>query len=131
MKSVFIGSWKLNLYKSKFVGPAPLEWTDVFREIEGDQYEVTTEIVLPDGSNINEVIVWPQQGGVATFLQGGAEGVTEVETMISPNEWLVTRMVDGKQEGSIHQIVSNDGKTLRYTLRIPGILEGEAVFDKQ
>ncbi len=131
MKSAFIGTWKLNLDKSKFVGPAPPDWTDVYREIEGDRYEVTTEIILPDGSNINEVIVWPQQGGVATFLQGGAEGVTEVETMISPNEWIVTRLVDKKQIGLIKLIVSQNGKTMRYTLRIPGVIEGEAVFDKQ
>jgi hypothetical protein len=127
----FIGTWKLNLDKSKFVGAAPLGWTDVFREIEGDQCEVTTKIVLPDGSIIDEVIVWPRQGGIAKFLQGGTEGVIEVETMISPNEWLATRMADGKQTGLVNLLVSQDGKTMRYTLRIPGLMEGEAVFEKQ
>lgn len=130
-QSPFIGTWKLNLDKSKFVGAAPLGWTDVFREIEGDQCEVTTKIVLPDGSIIDEVIVWPRQGGIAKFLQGGTEGVIEVETMISPNEWLATRMADGKQTGLVKLLVSQDGKTMRYTLIIPGLMEGKAVFDKQ
>ena len=130
-QSPFVGTWKLNLEKSKFIGSAPLEWTDAYREIEGDQFEVMVKIVLPDGSTLNEVIVWPRQGGVATFLQGGAEGVTEVETLISSNEWLATRMVDGKQIGTTNLFVSQNGKTMRYTLKIPGAIEGEAIFDKQ
>lgn len=130
-QSPFIGTWKLNLDKSKFIGPAPLGWTDVYREIEGDQYEVTTKIVLPDGSIMNEVIVWPRQGGMASFLNGGTEGVTEVETMISPNEWIVTRMVDGKQTGLIKLLFYQNGKTIRCTVKMPGLMEGEAVFDKQ
>ena len=130
-QSSFIGTWKLNLDKSNFIGSAPLEWTDVYREIEGDQYEVTTKIVLSDGTILNEVIVWPRQGGVATFSQGGTEGAIEVGSMISPNEMIATRMMDGEQIGFIKILVSQNGKTMRYTLRHPGILEGEAVFDKQ
>ena len=130
-QSPFTGTWKLNLDKSKFIGAAPLGWTDVFREIEGDQCEVTSKIILPDGSIINEVIVWPRQGGIATFRQGGTEGVMEVETLISPNEWLATRMLNGKQTGLVNLLVSQDGKIIRYALKIPGLIEGEAVFEKQ
>jgi hypothetical protein len=128
-QSPFTGTWKLNLKKSKFISAAPLGWTDVFREIEDDQVEVTTKIILPDQSVINEVIVWPRQGGIATFRQGGTEGVMEVETLISPDEWLATRMVNGKQTGLVKLIVSKNGKTMRYTFT--GLMEGEAVFEKQ
>lgn len=127
----FVGTWKLNLDKSSFVGPAPLEWIDTYREIEGDQCEVTTKIVLPDGSKMDEVIVWPRQGGASTFVKGGSEGTNEVASMISQNEMIGTRMVDGKQIGLLKIIASQDGKTLRYTIKIPGTMEGEAVFDKQ
>ena len=130
-QSPFVGTWKLNLDKSNFIVGAPLGWTDVFREIEGDQYEVKSEIALPDGSIINEVMVWPRQGGVAAFIQGGAEGVTDVETVISPNEMFVTRMVDKKQSGLIKLLVSPNGKIIRYTIKFPGVMEGEALFDKQ
>jgi uncharacterized protein (TIGR02246 family) len=130
-QSPFIGTWKLNLDKSKFIGSAPLEWTDVYREIEGDQYEVTTKIALADGTTMNEVIVWPRKGGVATFSQGETEGAIEVESMISPNEMIATRIKDGKQIGFINILVSQNGKTMHYTLRHPGIIEGEGVFDKQ
>lgn len=51
--------------------------------------------------------------------------------MISQNEMIATRMVDGKQIGLLKIIVSKNGKTLRYTIKIPGTMEGEAVFDKQ
>ena len=121
----------LNLDKSSFVGPAPLEWIDTYREIEGDQCEVTTKIVLPDGSKMDEVIVWPRQGGASTFVKGGSEGTNEVASMISQNEMIGTRMVDGKQIGLLKIIVSQNGKTLHYTIKIPGTMEGEAVFDKQ
>ncbi len=128
-QSPFTGTWKLNLKQSKFISAAPLGWTDVFREIEDDQVEVTTNIILPDQSVINEVIVWPRQGGIAKFRQGGTEGVMEVETLISPDEWLATRMVNGKQTGLVKLIVSKNGKTMRY--KITGLMEGEAVFEKQ
>ena len=108
-----------------------MEWTDVIREIEGDRFEVTTIMAFPNGSNINEVIVWPRQGGIATYLQGGAEGAMDVMTTISPTEWIFTRMVDGKQTGFINLLVSQNGNIIRYTIKFPGVMEGEALFDKQ
>ena len=130
-QSPFVGKWKLNPGKSKMTGTAPLEWTDVIREIEGDRFEVTTIIALPDGSKVNEVIVWPRYGGIATYPQGGVEeGLMDVMTTISPNEWIFTRLVDGKQTGFMNCNVSPDDNMMRYTLGMPG-LEGEAVFDKQ
>ena len=128
----FIGTWKLNLAKSKFSGVAPKEWTDVYREVEGDKLEVTAKIIMADGSSLNEKLVYPQQGGAATFLQGGGQGIYEVETLIAPSEWLGTRMKDGKQIGCMRIFVSKDRKTMHYILKITDIpLEGEAVFDRQ
>jgi hypothetical protein len=78
----FIGTWKLNLAKSKFSGSAPKEWTDVYREVEGDKLEVTAKIIMADGSSLNEKLVYPQRGGAATFLEGGGNGIYEVETLL-------------------------------------------------
>ena len=128
----FVGTWKLNLAQSKFSRSAPKEWTDVYREVEGDKLEVTAKMIMADGSSLNEKFVYPQRGGAATFLQGGGSGIYEVETWITPSEWLSTRMKDGKQIGSMRMVVSKDRKTMHYTLKIMDIpLEGEAVFDKQ
>jgi len=128
----FVGTWKLNLAKSKFSRPAPKEWTDVYREVEGDKLEVTAKTIMADGSSLNEKLVYPQRGGAATFLQGGGNGIYEVETLITPSEWLSTRMKDGKQIGCMRMVVSKDRKTMHYILKITDIpLEGEAVFDKQ
>jgi hypothetical protein len=127
----FVGTWKLNVAKSKFSKTGPKEWTDVYREIEGDTIEVTVNIVMSDGSSDKEKIVSPRQGGVATFLQGG-NGRYEVETFITPSESYSTTMTNGKQTGFMHLVVSKDGKTMRYTIKGPdGPFEGEAVFDKQ
>ena len=117
--------------KSKFIGAAPLEWIDVIREAEEDQFEVNTKIVLPENVIINEVLVWSRQGGVAKYLQGGPEGAMDVITTISPNEWILTRIVDGKQIGWMNFLVSPNGKAIRYILKVPGLIEGEVVFDKQ
>ncbi len=129
-QSPFVGTWKLNPGKSKLTGIAPLEWTDVIREIEGDRFEVTTIITLPDGSNINEVIVWPRYGGIATYPQDNVERLMDVMTTISSTEWIFTRLVDGKQTGFMNCNISQNNNIMHYTLRMPG-LEGEAVLDKQ
>jgi len=128
----FVGTWKLNRAKSKFFKGAPKEWTDIYREVADSKLEVTAKIVLPDGSSLNERLVYPRQGGAAIFLQGGGNGIYEVETMITPYEWLGTRMKDGRQIGLMRMVVSKDGETMRYIMRLTDLeVEGEAVFDRQ
>jgi hypothetical protein len=60
-----IGSWKLNLAKSKFSTPgsAPKELTEVYREIEGNQIERTATAISADGSSGSMKLTWPRQGG--------------------------------------------------------------------
>jgi hypothetical protein len=69
-------------------------------------------------------------------LQGGAEGVSDVEVLIGPGDWyLIALLKDGKQVGVRHETVSKDGKTMRST--VTGTLpdgkpfEQAEVYDRQ
>ena len=117
-----IGTWKLNLSKSRSRGGGDLtvkERTDVYREIEGNQIEWTRTETRADGSSSSSRLIWPQQGGIVILLLPGKEPVTKtpdgesiIETLIEPGKWYVTRMRDGKQRSVYQKNVSSDGKTL-------------------
>src|SRR5579863_1685521 len=106
-----IGTWKLNLAQSKFSPameaitkrPPPKEYTEVYREIEGDQIEFTSNTILSDGSSRKGHLIWPRQGGTVKVVDGGVEGLTYVETLIGPGEWYVTALQNGKQFGIRHK----------------------------
>ena len=114
-----IGTWKLNIAKSTFSPnvPAVKENTDVYREIEGGQIELTYTATEKDGSATLLKLTWPVQGGMAKVLQGDPAGTTWVETLIAPGEWYATYLRDGKQFQTRHKAISKDGKTMRQTLR--------------
>ena len=59
-----IGSWKVNIAKSKFPSPqsAPEEQTEVYRETGDGQIELTYRSSNKDGSSDLEVIVFPANG---------------------------------------------------------------------
>jgi hypothetical protein len=120
-----IGTWKLNATGSKFSPivqairkqAPPKERSEVYREIEGDQIELTGEAVRTDGSSSSYRFIWPRQGGTAKVLEGGLEGVAYTEIFIAPGDWYVAVLRDGKQAAVMHKTVSGDGRTLHYTIK--------------
>ena len=112
-----IGTWKLNLAKSKFATQrsAPKELTEVYREIDGNQIEFTATAILADGSSYLLKGVWPAQGGIAKVLQGGSPEVSYVQTLIEPGNWYRTALHDGKQVALIHKTFSKDGRVMIQT----------------
>jgi len=109
-----VGSWKLNLAKSKFApnDPAPKKQTEVYRETTPGQIELTYKNTQADGASNLLIISIPAQGGVNKRLRGDNGGAMEVETLIAPGEWCMTRLKDGKQIASLHKLISKDGKTM-------------------
>jgi hypothetical protein len=116
-----IGTWKLNVAKSEFSPAylamlaamkreAPKGGTEIYREVAGDQIELSFKDLAGESSSIK--YIWPRQGGNAT-VQGGTGEVSYVETLVEPGEWYVTFLRDGKQLGVIHKTISKDGKTMR------------------
>jgi len=45
------------------------------------------------------------------------KGETIVETLLGPGEWLVTYMRNGKQCPMMHKVISQEGKSMRQTIK--------------
>jgi len=131
-----IGTWKLNIDKSNLpsTGTVPKEMTETYRELTGDQIELTWKNISKDGSSSLLVITYPIQGGAAK-IQEGDTSTSFLQTKIAQDEWIVTYLRDGKQAMTRHKKISKDGKILHQTLK--GFddegkpFEVQLVFDKQ
>jgi hypothetical protein len=119
-----IGTWKLNVAKSKFSPafsavmqqPPPKEETIVYRALGIDEYEMTMTGVLTDGKPLAVKANVPRQGGTVKILQGELPpGLSVVATMLDSNNSYATFMMNGRQLFLGQSIVSKNGKTMRVT----------------
>jgi hypothetical protein len=129
----FVGTWKLNLAKSKDPGAFPKEETLTVR-ILGDQREVTMHGTATNGAPISFKYEVPDNGGAGRVLAGGPyDGVSGKR--IDENTREVRYTMGGKEMLQLRAAVSNDGKTM--SLTVVGMdargkpLSGVAVFEKQ
>ena len=130
-----IGTWKLNIAKSKYpLGKEPpKEQTETYRELADGYIELTDTNIDKDGLYSQLVLTYPTQGGIAKVLKGDLP-LTIVQIRVSQNEWYVTFLRDGKQNGIRHKQISNDGKILRQTVRYldrDGQFESLLIYEKQ
>ncbi len=132
-----VGTWKLNVAKSKYAPgqTAPTAGMEVYREIEGNQIELTFTRTTANGSLLSSKYAWPAQGGDVKILQHDAQGTSFVETLIVPGDWYVTVLQGGKQIRVRHKTCSKDGKTMVQTIKETDakgkVVEGLEVFDRQ
>jgi hypothetical protein len=136
-----IGTWKLNVAKSKFSPvllalskeAAPKESTMVIRDLDVDQIEISETGTRTDGSAISMKGTQPKQGG--TVQSGLGEGISFIHTVINENDRIGTILQNGKQIQVIRWVVSKDGKTLTSTRRSLDAqgkpAEHLAVYEKQ
>lgn len=113
-----IGTWKLNVAKSKYPStqPAPKELTETYREINGGLIDFTYESVQADGTKELFKATWHAEGGTVNISEGQANpGRSYVETLLEPGNWYVTVLQDGKQIATMHKFISKDGKTMTQT----------------
>jgi len=112
------GDWTLDVGSSKFVGPAPKEQIETYRELASRDIEFVLTRVQQNGSSTSTTLTWPAAGG-AVHDSGGVQpkGWTAVETLLGPGDWLVTQMMNGKQLSTIHKVISQDGKTMIQTVK--------------
>jgi hypothetical protein len=136
-KDPSVGTWKLNIAKSKFAPSteaAIKEEMAIIREA-GDQWEITFTGKRVDGSSISSKATRPRQGGVVKFLTGGSEGEQSFDTVVEPGNWYHTSLQNGKQVEVIHGIVSKEGKTMQQITKGTDAkgkpYEGIEVYDKQ
>jgi hypothetical protein len=133
-----VGTWKLNVAKSKFAPSAeanPKEETVVVRELDADTFDITMTGTRTDGSHILLKWIRPQNGGVLKSQTTLPKGESMVYTVIDPSNWYFTVLHNGKQVRVIHSVISKDGKTLSDSAKGTDAkgkpYEALEVFDKQ
>lgn len=117
----FVGTWKLNLAKSK-PAPAPpgmavKEETMIIHAIS-ERYEVTRKGTHENGSTFSIRESFPQAGGPITFSEGGPPaGTSQTAQKLndSTSDFIMTR--ERKVVSTIHATVSANLKTLRIETR--------------
>lgn len=128
-----VGSWKLNVAKSKFSAGQELKAsTRVYTEASG-LYTLEQKLTGADGK---EVSLRTQYSDGKDMKQeaGGPVDTTHVKK-VDANTWDFDLKKDGKAVGHVHRVVSADGKTL--TVHNTGMMlsgmkgDQTLVFDKQ
>ena len=105
-----IGTWKLNVEKSKFNGvPAPKSQTVTFANV-GDSLKVVAKIVNADGTN-SESEYTAKYGGQDVPLKGSAIADTVSIKQIDALSALRTDKKGGKEVQTIKRELAKDGKT--------------------
>ena len=128
-----IGTWTLNVAKSKFSeGAALTAGTRVYTEANG-LYTLDQKLTGADGKEISSRAQYRDGKEEKQATAGPAD--TTLAKKIDENTWNFELKKDGKVVGHVHRVVSADGKTL--TVHNKGVqLSGAKgddtlVFDKQ
>jgi hypothetical protein len=130
----FVGTWKLNLAKSKDTsGAIPKEETFTVQMV-GDQRQVTINGTATNGSPISFKYEVPDKGGTGKVLAGGPYDAVSGKR-IDDHTREISYMKGGKEMLHLRAVVSKDGKTNRMTLEGTDAqgkpVSGVAVFEKQ
>jgi hypothetical protein len=128
-----IGTWKLNVTKSKFIpGAALTAGTRVYTEADG-LYTVEQKFTGADGKEMSSRTQFRE--GKETKQPPGGPYDTSAAKKLDANTWDFDLKKDGKTVNHVHRVVSADGKTLtsHSTNAQRGGLSGEEtlVFDKR
>jgi hypothetical protein len=128
-----VGTWKLNVAKSKFSGTAPKSATRVYTE-SADGTTLDQKTVGADGKEMS-MHVTIKYDGKDHPVTGNPDGDSVAGKVIDTHTSDFTIKKGGKAIGSVHRVVSADGKTLTVTNKGTHA-DGKAyddtlVFDKQ
>lgn len=128
-----VGTWKLDLAKSKFSGTAPKSSTRVYTE-NADGTNLDQKLVTADGKELS-MHTTIKFDGKDHPMTGNPDGDSVSGKMIDSHTSDFEIKMNGKVVGTVHRVVSTDGKTL--TVHNKGThANGKAyddtlVFDKQ
>jgi hypothetical protein len=128
-----IGSWKLNVAKSKFSGAAPRSQTRMYAE-GADGTTLDQKIVSADGKEMS-MHTAIKYDGKDYPVAGNPDGDMVAAKVIDAHTADFQIKKNGKVVGNVHRVVSADGKTL--TVHNTGThSDGKAyddtlVFDRQ
>jgi hypothetical protein len=112
--SQWVGTWKLNLAKSKYdSGPPPTSGTATFDTVNG-VLRLTVETVNAKGerSRTVELITFD---GKEQPVTGAANPTTRISKYIDNQTFELVTRVSGKETGTTRLVLSRDGKTTTLT----------------
>src|SRR5580692_3879764 len=127
------GTWKLNVAKSKFSGTAPKSATRVYTE-SADGTTLDQKMVGADGKAMSMHVTLAYDGK-DHVMTGNPDADSGAGKAIDAHTSDFTLKMDGKVVGSVHRVVSADGKTLtvsnKGTHTDGKTYDDTLVFDKQ
>jgi hypothetical protein len=105
-----VGTWQLDVQKSKFSpGPAPKSGTRVYSE-SADGVTLDAKTLGADGKEMSLHTTY--KAGNNNSVSGNPDADTLTAKSVNANVWNFTLMKGGKVVGTVHRVVSADGKTL-------------------
>ena len=125
-----VGTWKVNLAKSKYATPPPKSMTVTFAPA-AKGYAVTIAAIGPDGQ--------PQKWGYTSTFDGSESRVSgnpSIDAVVARTRTgTVEYMKAGKVVTTTTSVRSDDGKTLTVTVKVPDAqgkeLTNVVVYDRQ
>ena len=128
-----VGTWKLNVAKSKFIAGAALTaGTRTYTESNG-LYTLQQKQTGSDGKEVSNTARY-REGKDEKQATGGTIDTTFAKK-IDANTWDFDLKKDGKVVGHVHRVVSADGKTLTVQstgMTLMGVSGDQTlVFDRQ
>jgi len=129
----FVGTWTLNSAKTKYTTGAPPKNVTIVIEEQGANLQVTATGTNSDGSPISVKYTVPTKGGMGSVQQGDFDSISakQISTHVRENSY----MKGGKEIRSRRIVVSEDGKTMKSTLKGTGATgqpaAGVDFYDKQ
>jgi hypothetical protein len=127
-----LGTWKLNVAKSKYTGsPAPKEMTRSV-EADGDSVKYTYAGTAADGSSISYSFT-VKYDGKDYPMSGNAPGGIDMIAIkrVNANTYEATQKKAGKVAANTKVEVSKDGKVTTVTSKGTDSTSYVAVYDKQ
>lgn len=104
-----VGTWKLNVEKSKFGASSPLKaGTRTYTEKDG-LYTLDQKVTTAEGKELSSTVTY-REG--KEEKQANEPGRTTLAKKTDANTWDFELKRSGKVVGHVHRVVSTDGKTL-------------------
>jgi hypothetical protein len=130
----FVGTWKLKVAKSTGSGPAPKSETMTITA-QDNGYKVVSDTVGADDSPNHQENTLTDLDGKERQVTVNPRFDTVIGTRVDANAISSTVKKSGKEVGSIRIVVSDDGRTLTFTIKGRGP-KGEdftntGIFEKQ
>src|SRR6266702_4606957 len=129
----FVGTWTLNSAKTKYTMGTPPKNVTIVVEDQGTNLQVTVTGTNSDGSPISVKYMVPVKGGMGTVQEGDFDSISakQISSHVRENSY----MKGGKEIRSRRMVVSEDGKTMKSTLKGTTVAgkpaAGTDFYDKQ